>query len=53
MVNEAEGKRYVAVMDVLKIDATAEGLMMWAYSKSPADRENVLKIFKSVRFLKE
>jgi hypothetical protein len=53
MVNEAEGKNYVASLDVPQIQENTKNLLMWAYSKSPEDRETVIKIFKSVRFLKE
>ena len=37
-----------AVLDVPQMNLT-----MWAYSKSPEERENVIKIFKSVRSHKE
>jgi hypothetical protein len=50
MFNEAEGKNYVAVLDVPQIQGNSNNLLMWAYSKSPEDRETVIKIFKSVQF---
>jgi hypothetical protein len=53
MQNKAEGKNYVAVFDVPQIQGNEKSLAMWAYSKTPEDRETVKKIFKSVRFLKE
>ncbi len=52
MVNEAQGKNYVAFMYVLRI-RNEESIYMWAYSKSLEDRENVIKVFKSVQFLKD
>ena len=53
MVNEAEGKNYVAVLDIPQIQGNEKNLLMWAYSKSSEDREIVLKTFKSVQFPKE
>ncbi|MEO6588820.1 MAG: hypothetical protein ABIP06_05780 [Pyrinomonadaceae bacterium] len=52
MINEAEGKNYVAVLNIPQIQGTTKNLLMWAYSKNLEDREIVLKIFKSVRFPK-
>lgn len=52
MQNEAKGKDYLAVLDVPQIE-NEKSLNMWAYSKTPADRETVIKIFKSVRFIKK
>ena len=51
MVNEAKGKEFVAILDVSQKSEATKSLKMWAYSKTPADREIVIKIFKSVRFL--
>ena len=51
MVNEATGKEYVAILDVSRKSEETESLKIWAYCKTPADREIVIKIFKSVRFL--
>ena len=53
MQNEANGEDYVATLDVPQIQGNGESLKMWAYCKSSEDREIVIKIFKSVRFLKE
>ena len=43
-----KGLDFGAVLDVPQMN-----LSMWAYSKSPEERENVIKIFKSVRSHKE
>lgn len=53
MVNEAEGRNYVASLDVPQVQGNTKNLLMWAYSKSPEDRETVIKIFRSVQFLQE
>lgn len=50
--NKAKGKDYVANLDVPQME-NEKSLKMWAYSKTLEDRENVIKIFKSVRFLKK
>lgn len=50
MQNEGEGKNYVAVLDIPQTRQNMGNVAMWAYSKSLEDRENVIKIFKSIRF---
>ncbi len=53
MFNEAEGKNYVAILEITEIQGKTKNLSMWAYGKTQEDRENVIKIFKSVRFSDE
>ncbi len=50
MVNEAEGKNYVAVLNIPEIQRNGKNLLIWSYSKTQEDREVMQRVFKSVKF---
>ena len=50
---ESRGLNYVAVLFVPQMRKDCCNLTIWAYSKSPEEREKALRIFQSVRFPKE
>lgn len=50
---KAEGLNYAAVLFVPQMRKDGGNLTIWLNSKSPEERERVLKIFQTVRFPKE
>jgi hypothetical protein len=47
---EAEGLNYVAVLFVPQMRQVGGNLTIWLNSKSPEERDRVMKIFQTVRF---
>jgi hypothetical protein len=50
---EAEGLNYAAVLFVPQMRQDGGNLTIWLNSKSPEERDRVMKIFQTVRFPKE
>ena len=51
--NAAEGLNYAAVLFVPQMGKDGGNLTIWLNSKSPEERERVMKLFQTVRFPKE